>query len=185
MKSPVVVMVALEAELSRNQLPSDIPLIYSGVGKVNASIATFKAIENYHPRLIVNYGTAGKINPDLSGLISIHKVIQRDIMAEPLAPRGTVPFSKRPNQFVSKEDGFVCGTGDSFVTQRDLWLTENGVDVVDMELFAIAAVATDWGIDWTSLKYISDAANESSGHEWKGQVHQGQLLFSEWFTTYL
>ena len=37
-------------------------------------------------------------------------------------------------------DGVVCGTGDSFVTALDAWLTENAIDIVDMELFAIAHV---------------------------------------------
>ena len=36
--------------------------------------------------------------------------------AEPLAPRGQVPFSGKPNEFSSIASGYVCGTGDSFVT---------------------------------------------------------------------
>jgi adenosylhomocysteine nucleosidase len=52
-------------------LPANIPIVYSGIGKVNASIATFKAIHHYGPTLIVNYGTVGKINSNLSGLIPI------------------------------------------------------------------------------------------------------------------
>jgi adenosylhomocysteine nucleosidase len=185
MKKTVVVIVALEDEFAAEMLPANIPIVYSGIGKVNASIATFKAIYQYRPTLIVNYGTVGKINSNLSGLISIQKVIQRDIMAEPLAPRGTVPFSSKPNYFISDKDGFVCGTGDSFVTQKDLWLLENGIDVVDMELFAIAAVASDSGIAWASYKFISDEANESSGQEWSCQIKNGQQLFADQLLKFL
>ena len=120
MKNSLVVIVALEDELNTDNISSHIPVIYSGIGKVNASIATFRAIKEYNPNLIINFGTVGKITPSLSGLIQIGSVIQRDMIAEPLAPRGSVPFSKRPNKFVSISNGHICGTGDSFVTQQDV-----------------------------------------------------------------
>jgi len=179
MKNSLVVIVALEDELNQEILSSHIPIIYSGIGKINASIATFKAIRIYNPTLIINFGTVGRITPHLSGLIQIGSVIQRDMIAEPLAPRGSVPFSKKPNKFFSISDGHICGTGDSFVTQQDDWLIQNRVDVVDMELFAIASVAHDHNIDWLSFKFISDDANESASQEWSKHVNQGQKLFLE------
>ncbi len=179
MKNSIVVIVALEDELNADNISSHIPIIYSGIGKVNASIATFRAIKEYNPDLIINFGTVGKITPSLSGLIQIGSVIQRDMIAEPLAPRGSVPFSNKPSKFISISNGHICGSGDSFVTQQDDWLTQNGVDVVDMELFAIAAVAHEHNIDWVSYKFISDDANESSGQDWSKQVNRGQKLFVE------
>jgi adenosylhomocysteine nucleosidase len=179
MKNSLVVIVALEDEFDSSLLSSHIPVIYSGIGKVNATIATFKAILEYQPSLIINYGTVGKITPNISGLISIGTVIQRDMIAEPLAPRGSVPFSSKPNQHKSILGGHICGTGDSFVTQRDDWLSQNRIDVVDMELFAIATVAYEHQIDWLSYKFISDEANESSVKDWSKQVSLGQQLFLE------
>ncbi|MBT8536934.1 5'-methylthioadenosine nucleosidase [Polynucleobacter paneuropaeus] len=179
MKKKIVVMVALERELNPEILPTDIPVIYSGVGKVNAAVATFNAIIEFNPDLIIHFGTVGKITASLSGLIPISSVVQRDMNAEPLAPRGVVPFSNKPNQYASNVEGYVCGTGDSFVTQQDDWLEQNGVDVVDMELFAIAAVAFEHNISWLSYGYISDAANESAGQEWSNHVNEGEKLFIE------
>lgn len=179
MKNSFVLIVALEDELNPKDISSHIPIVYSGIGKVNASIATFRAIKEYSPNLIINFGTVGKIAPNLSGLIQIGSVIQRDMFAEPLAPRGSVPFSDKPNRHVSILPGHTCGTGDSFVMQEDKWLIENGIDVVDMELFAIASVAHEHNIDWVSYKFISDEANETSGQEWSKQVNQGQRLFIE------
>ena len=179
MKNSFVIIVALEDELNRESISSHIPIIYSGIGKLNASIATFKAIKEYSPTLIINFGTVGKITSNLSGLVQIGSVIQRDMIAEPLAPRGSVPFSKKPNRHLSVLTGHTCGTGDSFVTQEDKWLIENKIDVVDMELFAIAAVAHEHDIDWISYKYITDEANESSGQNWSKLVNQGQNLFIE------
>jgi adenosylhomocysteine nucleosidase len=42
MKNSLVVIVALEDELDIESISSHIPIVYSGIGKVNASIATFK-----------------------------------------------------------------------------------------------------------------------------------------------
>jgi adenosylhomocysteine nucleosidase len=95
---------------------------------------------------------------------------------EPLAPRGTTPFCKRPQEYHSHGQ-FICGSGDSFVTAHDPWLHSQGVDVVDMELFAIATLAYEHGIPWSSYKYITDDANENSGNDWQAKVSHGQELF--------
>jgi len=179
MKTPLVIITALQRELAPTALSSHIPILYSGIGKINAALATFKAIQQYQPALIINFGTAGKINPKCFGLLEVKKVIQRDMMAEPLAPRGTVPFSDKPNALYSLHGDCVCATGDSFVTGRDDWLIYNQVDFVDMELYAIASVAEEFGIHWRSFKYLSDEANEASGKEWADKVSHGEILFLE------
>lgn len=176
MKTELLIITALESELKREALPSGVEIVYSGVGKINAAITSIKAIHQYSPKRILNFGTAGKIKTELQGLLEIGKVIQRDMDAEPLAPRGSTPFCARPQEYVST-GRFICGSGDSFVTASDPWLHSQGVDVVDMELFAIAAIAHDHHIPWQSFKYITDEANEDSGEGWQAKVHLGQELF--------
>ncbi|MEI7531208.1 MAG: 5'-methylthioadenosine nucleosidase [Betaproteobacteria bacterium] len=177
MKNSLIIIAALESEINSNSLFHHIPIIYSGIGKINATLATVKAIAQFNPSLIINYGTAGKINPTISGLVKINRVLQRDMQAEPLAPRGTVPFSTKPNVYISNSLGHTCATGDSFVTQHDEWLIEHNVDLVDMELFAIAAVAHEYNLPWLSFKHISDDANQDSGKEWSNRVHLGEEAF--------
>ena len=176
---PFVVITALENELDPQRLPRGVKIAYSGIGKINAAIATFKAIQDYSPCEIINFGTAGRINPAVSGLLDIGKVVQRDVFAEPLAPRGQVPFSTRPNAYQSDGGIFVCGSGDSFVTESDPWLISQKIDVVDMELFAISAVAHDAGIPWRSFKYITDNADASAGRDWHTGMQHGEELFLE------
>ena len=178
MKTELLIITALETELKRDALPGGVEIMYSGIGKINAAMTSIKAIHQYSPKRILNFGTVGKINPELHGLLEIGKVIQRDMQAEPLAPRGSTPFCVRPHEYMSTGQ-FICGSGDSFVTAHDPWLHSLGVDVVDMELFAIAAVAHDHQIPWQSFKYITDDANESSGTDWSDKVHYGQDLFLE------
>jgi adenosylhomocysteine nucleosidase len=176
MKTDLLIITALESELKRAALPAGVEIIYSGIGKINAALTSLEAVRQFNPRTIMNFGTAGKIKPQLDGLLEIGKVIQRDMMAEPLAPRGKTPFCERPFEYLSSGK-YVCGSGDSFVTASDPWLLSQGVDVVDMELFAIAYVANHYQIPWQSYKYITDDANESSGNDWQQKVHHGQDLF--------
>ena len=77
----------------------------------------------------------------------------------------------------SGQSGFICGTGDSFVTATDPWLVANKVDVVDMELFAIAQVALRNTIPWRAFKFITDDANDFAHEHWTANVANGQDLF--------
>lgn len=172
-----LIIVALEGELNPKALPPSLPLIYCGVGKINAALATQRAIDEFKPRGIINFGTAGRVSSHVTGLQKIARVVQRDMNAEPLAPRGVTPLMSGPHQFESGDDGVVCGTGDSFVTSRDEWLHENKIDLVDMELFAIAAAAHRANITWSSYKFISDDANDAAAEDWQTKVHHGEDLF--------
>ena len=179
MRTQLLIITALESELDKNTLPPGVEIVYSGVGKINATAASIHAIHQYQPLQIVNFGTVGKINPALHGLLEIGKVIQRDMMTEPLAPRGQTPFCSNPSEYYSLGGDHICGTGDSFVMAHDPWLISQGIDVVDMELFAIANIAHDFNIPWQSFKYVTDDANEDSGKEWQHRVNHGQELYLE------
>ncbi|WP_062308608.1 phosphorylase family protein [Polynucleobacter sinensis] len=177
MKTDLLIITALESELGSGELPPEIKIVYCGIGKINAAIASYKAMHEYEPKRVLNFGTAGGINPGLTGLLEIGRVLQRDMVTEPLAPRGRTPYCTKPHEYFSIGGKHVCGSGDSFVTAHDPWLLEQGVDVVDMELFAIAASAHHFGIPWQSFKYITDDANENSGDDWRDKVNHGQELF--------
>lgn len=176
-QNSILLLVALENELEAIAMPKNMAVAYTGIGKINAAMVTQSAIVHYQPSLIINFGTAGKINPKLSELVAIKRVIQRDMDAQPLAPRGVTPFCTKPVEYVSELGEHTCGSGDSFVTRIDPWLAAQAVDVVDMELFAIAAVAHQHQIPWLSYKFISDAADEKAGEQWHKKMNHGEELF--------
>ena len=177
MSEGILVLTALDSELDVARAPNGFRVVFTGVGKINTTIATLQAIAADRPRLIVNYGTAGKLNTKLNGLVEISDVIQRDMNAEPLAPRGTTPYAPELDRLTSGRAGVICGTGDSFVTATDPWLVANKVDVVDMELFAIAQVALRHSISWRAFKFITDDANDFAHEHWTANVADGQQLF--------
>jgi adenosylhomocysteine nucleosidase len=176
---PILVLTALQDELDAARAPDGIAVVYTGVGKLNAAHAAIDAIGRLNPALVVNYGTAGKINPGLNGLLDVATVIQRDMMAMPLAPRGRTPYAPELDRLVAAgvEDGVLCGTGDSFVTTTDPWLVENAVDIVDMELFAIADACRRQHIPWRAFKFITDDANDFAAEHWTANVANGEDLF--------
>jgi adenosylhomocysteine nucleosidase len=175
----ILLLTAMESELTARLAPAGIEVVFTGVGKVNAASVATAAILRSQPDLVINFGTVGKINPALHGLLDIAKVIQRDMLAMPLAERGVTPLSDEPAAYFSGGGGVVCGTGDSFVTARDEWLVASGVDVVDMELFAIAHTCHRYAVPWRAFKYITDDANDDSHNDWTSNVHLGETLFWE------
>jgi adenosylhomocysteine nucleosidase len=167
MRMKFVAIVALPSELPIEFWPFEEPIIYSGVGKLNAAFTTMRAISKYQPDLILNLGTVGSLNDQLKNVVEINRVIQRDFDAEPLAPRGTVPFEDFPSELFSGYGDASCGTGDTFVRVRENWLLNKNIDVVDMELFAIAKICTQLDTPWRSFKLISDYVNHDSDSDWE------------------
>ena len=177
MTGKILVLTAIDDELDKARAPEGIEVIYSGVGKVNAASAATLALLVLRPALVINYGTAGKIGKKIHGLVEVAHVVQRDMMAMPLAPRGRTPFSPALDQLSSGFGDVICGTGDSFVTSSDPWLNENNIDIVDMELFAIAHVCQRHSIPWRAFKFITDDANDFAAEHWTANVADGQQLF--------
>ena len=114
----------------------DMDIRYCGVGKVNAAHATMKAIADGATK-IVNFGTAGLVcAKELKGLLKVTHIKERDMQAEPQAPRGVTPFEETPfagEIELSPLREITLGTGDSFVQAPDQWFDEAQIDIVDME----------------------------------------------------
>lgn len=177
MSGPIVVLTAIDTELKKERAPAGVEVIYTGVGKVNAASIATLAVLGLQPKLIINYGTAGKIAHIHDGLVEVAGVVQRDMAAMPLAPRGRTPFSPEMDRLSSGHGDVVCGTGDSFVTAIDPWLVDNNIDIVDMELFAIAHVCRRHGVPWRAFKFITDAADDNAADHWNENVAGGEDLF--------
>ena len=174
-----IVIVALESEFPPIQR-NDFRVIYSGVGKINAARTTTEAILRFQPNRIINVGSVGVLDVKRLGTVmQVNQVIERDMNAVPLSPRGQVPFDKSPHQFFSVTPGLTCATGDSFVTKRDHWLISNNVDMVDMELFAIAKISSHYRIPWISLKFGTDLADGNASENWSGNLINAQSALFE------
>lgn len=176
-----ILLVALEAELPYKLAPKNYKVVYTGVGKINAAFAATRAITEahslgFHPT-VVNYGTVGSCKKDLKGLHKVTRFVQRDMDAEPQAPRGVTPFEAGLPYLEFSLDmtqGLTLGTGDQFVHKLDHWLVENNIDVVDMEAYAIASVCKRMNVNFSCYKYITDyVGTPHQADVWQTNVANG------------
>ncbi|MEO6945621.1 MAG: 5'-methylthioadenosine nucleosidase, partial [Nitrobacter sp.] len=65
MSDKILVLTAIDDELDKARAPAGVEVIYTGVGKINAASATTLAVLALRPALVINYGTAGRINESL------------------------------------------------------------------------------------------------------------------------
>lgn len=173
----IAILCALESEYLPRLFQTNV--FFTGLGKINAAYKTFEVIQNFKPDMIINFSMAGAINPAIEGLLEVEKVLQHDMITDPLAPRGITPFSNEPLYLFSGYPGVTCATGDSFITQEDPWLLQHDVDVVDMELYAIALVCERLNVPWRSFKFVANYANSTAESEWLENISRGQRLFDE------
>ena len=173
-KNRTLILVAFEEELCEKDLPN-FNIHYTGVGKINASFKTSEIIIQYSPTHIINYGTAGSLNEELTGLVEVTRFFQRDMDATSLGFNiGQTPFDDIAEIDLGSH-GFSCGTGDSFVTQ----IPKLKTDLVDMEAYAIAKICYMKHVKFRCFKYISDNADVDANDDWIKNVSAGKQLFIE------
>lgn len=170
-----LIVAALEAETPG--LNRFAPIVYTGVGKVNAAIGLYDAINQYKPDLVINYGTAGAVT-DTRGLNKIGTFIERDMDAREIGfQRGIAPFS---GESLPSASGIVLGSGDSFVSDSAQALDglDIRIDLVDMEGYALWKVSQKLGVTFVSYKYTSDHADGEAPSDWETNVAKGAEAFA-------
>ena len=178
-----IFLVALEVELPFLGFPN-LNIQYTGVGKVNAAYHTMKSIQTYKPTMVINFGSAGAVGSDISGLVQVSRVIQRDMDVQGLGfELGQTPFEIGEDSLVLEDCSKIdnnhngtkvsCSTGDNFVSEEPK-LTS---DIVDMELYAIAKICSRENTPLFSWKFISDQADGDSPKDWEKNVSRGVEAF--------
>ena len=181
MSAKPLLLVALESEVPVN-ITERWNVVFTGVGKINASYALMKALTNYRPSLLINYGTAGSITPQTEKVLQVGHVLQCDMDVRPLGlALGSTPFDSCPasiqlsasTQF--SESLVRCGTADKFSSTPP----ELACDIVDMELYALAKIAWHENIPLMAFKYISDDADDKAAAQWKNNLPASVRAFEE------
>ncbi len=168
-----LLVVALEAELPRH-IVDGWQVLYTGVGKVNAAVALCNALaKSKPPKMVINFGSAGSLRPDLTGIHEVTQFFQRDMDVRALGfDLGQTPFETAIALDLDRP-GLSCGTGDHFVSAPP----ELQTDLVDMEAYALAKICQQQKIDFYCYKFISDNADEDAATDWSAQLAIGAKLF--------
>ena len=169
-------------------------VLYTGVGKVNATLGLTQKFGKYGSHipynLVINYGTAGSRHWKYSkgDLVDCTRFIQRDMDSRPLGvDLGETPFEVDPPKIIKIPKhpintinmNLTCASGDSFV-QSDI---EVEADIVDMEAYAIAKVCYLESIPFVCFKFISDSADKSAANDFNSNVLKAGKSFSEYLTS--
>jgi adenosylhomocysteine nucleosidase len=159
-------LVALQEELSGLKEINGIPIIYCGVGKINASIGTFNAIKMGFDE-IINIGSCGSKNYKVGEVIKIGKVFQ-DIDSSPISEYGITPFENDSEYIEISDSNESCFTTDYFYDKNQInkyspkYLEMiNKCSVFDMESYSIAKICRIFDIKYNSYKWVSDDGNHS------------------------
>ena len=193
-KEDILIVCALEQEVNGkldDYLPAPRQIIYTGVGKVNATGQLTERLHSSHlhylplmPKLVINYGTAGSRELPIGELVDCTKFIQRDMDVTGLGfMKGQTPFEKEVPIILDYDHvkfnpigkKLRCGTGDNFVQDS----MGSYSDVYDMEAYALAKVCFVYDVPFISFKYITDNANEQSPKDWEENCSDGIKEFKE------
>ncbi len=149
------------------------------MGKTAAAVATARALASL-PSLegltVVNIGTAGSLRDDVTGLHEPGVVLNHDINADLIR---TLGYDARERLTVGASD-VVLATGDVFVTDPVVRarLAERA-HLVDMEGYAVAWAAHEFGVPVRLVKHVSDSADETAMH-WPAMVEASAAVLGAW-----
>jgi len=174
-----LIVFALESESQKRF--DDYPVLYTGVGKVNAAYHLTRAIVKKRPQIVINLGTAGSQVFETGSLVCCDRFVQRDIDVSPLGfEKYETPYSNRKiifqyGQTVDFLPAGICGTGDCFDTS----FGDPIYQLVDMEAYALAQVCHAEKIPFLCIKYISDGADGESHQDWRPSLDDASVKLRE------
>ncbi len=179
-----LIVMALEAESDGVFEAAQVPVLYCGVGKINAAHALTRELAHRGhaggpPPLVLNFGTAGSRVHATGALVACHEFVQRDMDVSGLGYElGVTPFDDCPARLQFEPlfgmlPAAVCGSGDSFATGAG----PVECAVLDMEAYALAKVCRLQGIRFACVKYVSDGADHAAAADWHGNVHRAATEF--------
>ena len=181
---PFLVVMALPIESQGVFEREGVPVLYTGVGKINAAWSLTRKLGEYwrsnEPMpFVINFGTAGSRRLPTHTLVACHAFLQHDMDVTGLGfARGTTPFDPGPPR-IEGESVFtdlpqaICASGDSFQTGE----CALPCDIVDMEAYALAKVCWLEHTKFACVKYVTDGADHASASDWQANLHRAADLF--------
>jgi adenosylhomocysteine nucleosidase len=165
-------------------LTTDLPVLITGVGKVNAAVSVARALsDGVRPSMLVNLGTAGALRPGLAGLHLVGRVHQHDLVSRKLREQYGDEFGETLT--LVDDGGLALATGDTFIDdeRRRARLAERA-DLVDMEGYGVAAAGARFGVPVRMVKQVSDDAGADARRTWNETITDCARILADWVATY-
>ncbi|PIE46829.1 MAG: 5'-methylthioadenosine/S-adenosylhomocysteine nucleosidase [Gammaproteobacteria bacterium] len=187
-----------------NSVP--VVVLQSGIGKVNATIATALVIERFAPKAVINTGSAGGVGKDLAvgdivvGTAVAHHDVdvtafgykhgqmagmpaqyESDVALVSIMQRASKAFAN-----ANIHQGQII-SGDQFIASSEKFDTIKQhfpqAQAVEMEAAAIAQTCYRFGVPFVVVRAISDLANEQASVSFDAFIeqagkHSAQMVIS-------
>lgn len=181
----------------------DVVTLYSGVGKVNAAIATQILIDNFNCDIIVNSGTAGGISDSVDLFDTVVSTqtayydMDKDILTEfhPYlseiwldSDKVLLSYAKDTAKIFSTRVVFgVIVSGDKFIENRDRELIKQKFTPLcaDMETAAVAHVCYVNKIPFISVRTITDTAAHSGKQNFENNCNKASYIAADFIKLFL
>lgn len=173
----------------------EVVLLKSGIGKVNAAMATTILHERYQPTAVINTGSAGGLDTSLSigDIVISDRVVHHDvdvtafdyqygqIPSMPLyfeSDQNLINIVEKTIQSINQvncKQGLIA-TGDSFIQKPEAVqkIREQFPDVIaaEMEAVAIAQVCHQYQTPFVVIRALSDIAGKESAQSFDQFIDQ-------------
>jgi adenosylhomocysteine nucleosidase len=150
--SKILLLSATDLEHGQSHLyDNEIHII--GIGKINAAVNTASLIRQYRPDVVVNFGSCGSVKHFPIGEVLKVGTVVNDI--------DVMNISKDRDIILQGKGDITCCTTDHFYdksrkVQSKTFSYREDIDIVDMEIYGIAAACRSLNVFCYSYKWVSD-----------------------------
>lgn len=177
-----LIVVALEEEATHLHL-TELPVLVTGVGKVNAAVAVATILGEHSPASIINMGTAGALRDGLTGIHVVGQVTQHDFDDHSIFQTTGLHFGL---PITLADDGPVLTTGDAFIKDAAVRTRlASHAHLVDMEGYAVAKAAEAASVPAMLVKMVSDDASGQALASWRETVDHCAEHLGDWLRSHL
>lgn len=178
----ILLVYAIPEEKIEINIPNaEVIYVETGMGKVNAAMKTMRAICEYHPDMVISFGTAGTINHKVGDVVVCNRFIDRDLRKVAIdGVISEIEFGRDVPWRVSTNRDIMwgtCNTGDSFITEN----ADIEGDVIDMEAYGEADVCRMMGIPFVAVKYVTDVVGQNSVKDWYSKIADAREGLTAYF----
>lgn len=168
-------------------------LIGTGIGELNAALATQHLIREYGIDYIINFGVVGSLNKEYKSLdvVAVDEIVHYDFSLNTLDEEsyGKYPMQRDKAEFEADKNMLAklkkispdiplvkIASADKFVAKRELrnWIIKTfSADICDMESMGIYYAAKKYDVPCLFIKAVSDDADETAPVSFEKVVENG------------
>ena len=159
--SKILLLSATDLEHGETYL-LDHEIHITGIGKVKAAVESSRLIRKYNPEIVINFGSCGSVKHFPIGEVLRVGTVVNDI--------DVMNIAKDRDIILQGKGDITCCTTDHFYdkskkTQSKTFSYRQDIDIVDMELYGIAATCNSLGVFCYGYKWVSDYGDLSQSQE--------------------